>query len=345
MTGRTLGALLLYFAAAARAAWIPNGTPTNEAVLEPVVMVSVSGGGCTGTKVGPNTILTAAHCFDRVAPSAPQIVVMEPRSGAVYFAREFVIHPRYDSTAIALIETVLQGVTCWDCLDAKAKAALVSVGKAYLDVQRYDLAAVKLPSQTAFGTHPLGGREIPLLDPAARLKPKDAITIVGYGDNDQTDATGSLLRRKGQNEIVVVGHGMAFFAGVTRDEPAGSPDKRQAGVGSGDSGGPVLVEGAVAAVNVCHSPPAELWSEVLENALGSAARQSVDAALARRPGLALDWAVTLSSPESISFLRQIETKGYLIGWSGSAGARTLPSGALKSPTLESLQRDGAAAFR
>ncbi|OYZ22341.1 MAG: hypothetical protein B7Y39_07645 [Bdellovibrio sp. 28-41-41] len=56
--------------------WALNGTPVNEedAVSTPVVSLIYRNSnqtriGCTGTKIGPKLVLSAAHCFDRNLPT------------------------------------------------------------------------------------------------------------------------------------------------------------------------------------------------------------------------------------------------------------------------------------
>lgn len=71
-------------------------------------------------------------------------------------------------------------------------------------------------------------------------KANDTITIVGFGLSDAEDPRSSGVKRKGSNLLDTRGDGLLVFSGVVR---GAEENGRESASASGDSGGPMLVDG------------------------------------------------------------------------------------------------------
>jgi hypothetical protein len=67
-----------------------------------------------------------------------------------------------------------------------------------------------------------------------------------YGSRGEQTGQGSGTKRKGQNKIVEVREGMIRFYGVPTATDRNVPQGFESASGSGDSGGPLLIDGALA---------------------------------------------------------------------------------------------------
>lgn len=109
-------------------------------------------GSCTGSFFGQRTdlIVTAAHCFDDLSTAKPPLVVVafRPRSAATYFpAERYLVHPEYRSSDNA-------------------------------NGTPFDVAVLKLTQRV--GSGPDGALPLPL---AERMpQPDDTLLGLGYGD-------------------------------------------------------------------------------------------------------------------------------------------------------------------
>lgn len=176
---------------------------------------------CTGTFVNDSQVLTAAHCvYDLVqANRSPSFMtfnkVQADGTSKRIAAVRLEYHPGYT----------------------------VETGK----LSNHDLAIVTFPRGSAPGT--------------TGLYPKEAsvgqkFTIVGFGLNDyrydssgkQTGAAGSGIKRKGENQIAELDQGMIRFYGVPTAQDPNVAQGQDVASGSGDSGGPLFIAGALAAV-------------------------------------------------------------------------------------------------
>jgi secreted trypsin-like serine protease len=204
---------------------VTNGLQATAGEFPSVVLLHFSTGGysssiCTGTFVNDAQVVTAAHCvYDvlkagRSASSMTFSKVMTNGSTQRIAATKLQYHPGY---------TVVPG-----------------------KLSKHDLAVVTFPRYSAPATTkfypntPYVGQKF---------------TIVGFGVNDykydasgQQYGTGSGIKRKGQNEISQVSNGFIQFHGVHKASDPKVPLGQDSASGSGDSGGPLLISGALAGV-------------------------------------------------------------------------------------------------
>lgn len=201
---------------------VTNGLKASAEYPSVVLLQFSAGAGsaiCTGTFVNDAQVVTAAHCvYDllkagRSAASMYITTEVAGRSERVN-ATNLQYHPGY---------TVVPG-----------------------KLSNHDLAVVTFPANSA---------------PAiTNLYPKtpsvgQKFTIVGFGVNDyrydstgEQTGTGSGVKRKGENQIYQVESGMIRFYGVPTASDPLIAQGQDAASGSGDSGGPMLIDGALAAV-------------------------------------------------------------------------------------------------
>ena len=112
-------------------------------------------------------------------------------------------------------------------------------------MNEHEIAVVSFPRGSAPGTTPLY---------ASEPQEGQEFTIVGYGLNNysygshgEQTGNGSGVKRKGKNRIAEVSSGMIRFYGVPTAADRSTPLGQDSASGSGDSGGPLLIDGALAA--------------------------------------------------------------------------------------------------
>jgi secreted trypsin-like serine protease len=203
---------------------VTNGLQATANEYPSVVLLHFSTGGynssiCTGTFVNDAQVVTAAHCvYDllKAGRSASSMTFSKVSSTGTtrVAATKLQYHPGY---------TVVPG-----------------------KLSNHDLAVVTFPRYSAPATTkfypntPYVGQKF---------------TIVGFGVNDykydasgQQYGTGSGIKRKGQNEISRVSNGFIQFEGVHKASDPKVALGQDSASGSGDSGGPLLISGALAGV-------------------------------------------------------------------------------------------------
>ncbi|WP_141735154.1 trypsin-like serine protease [Oligoflexus tunisiensis] len=204
---------------------VTNGKTATTGEYPSVILLRFSMGYstsiCTGTFVNDAQVVTAAHCvYDLVKRgySASSMSfdkkLSDGRSQRIA-ATDLEYHPGY---------TVVPG-----------------------RLSNHDLAVVTFPRYSAPATTKLYPRT-----PSVGQK----FTIVGYGVNDydysssgqQTGTNGSGVKRKGENTIEQVSGGFIRFTGVPSSSSSKVALGQDSASGSGDSGGPMLINGALAAV-------------------------------------------------------------------------------------------------
>ncbi len=201
---------------------VTNGLPANEEFPSVIMLqfqLAQGSGICTGTFVNDSQVVTAAHCVHDLIeagaqPSSISFVRKNARGSAVKVAAlAMEHHPDYQ----------------------------VEEGK----LNEHDLAVVTFPRGAAPGTTPLF---------AGEAQEGQEFTIVGfglnnysYGSHGEQTGNGSGVKRKGNNRIAEVSQGMIRFYGVPTATDRAVPLGQESASGSGDSGGPLFIKGALAA--------------------------------------------------------------------------------------------------
>ena len=174
---------------------------------------------CTGTFVNDSQVVSAAHCIvavlDGGGDASSMKFVNEHSDGSVteVSALKFAYHPDYVNDPTVL--------------------------------NKNDIAVLTFPKGSAPAAVKLYG---------GRPKVGQDFTIVGFGLNDYERDTqgnqvgsGGGVKRMGTNKIQRISDGMIEFTGVPTAADEVIPQGQSVASGSGDSGGPLLIEGALAA--------------------------------------------------------------------------------------------------
>lgn len=183
------------------------------------------GSTCTGTWIGENTILTAAHCTGD-GPSDAE--------GKVADAEIVVFEVTDHSTMPKQTRLITRVLEVYRNKQWEAK-------KGY---NRYDLALLKTEAKTA-NERPRGEARISRVAP---LK-GEAIEIVGYGYYDMSTfgKKGDDQKRVGRNKIADVSQGFINITGEVKDKTGGATGEASS-AGQGDSGGPMFRKGELIGV-------------------------------------------------------------------------------------------------
>ncbi|MBI4346949.1 MAG: trypsin-like serine protease [Elusimicrobia bacterium] len=317
---------------AASAGRIPNGIPSRDvpAVVELEIEDRFR---CTGTVVGPDTVLTAAHCLLESDPHAPDIDVLFV-DGTKRRAVRSLSHPRYDAAEKERVNDVVLGAGAWAELSPAERERVRAAALSNMADASHDLAVMLLDGQA-----PAEARlPVKLLGSSAEHQGR-AVTVMGYGQNDLTAwfMDGSGARRSGTNVVRAVWEGLLLTAGMPRDRVyrwgglATRPDGGEAGIGHGDSGGPMLDAHGVVGVNVAFVTAAAQF-EAIDEALGPEGAELVR--LTRGGERMLNVTASLSDPANAAFLRLAVAHGYRVDFWTPPPAKTSPV----SPASESLER-------
>ncbi|SMF28436.1 trypsin-like serine protease [Pseudobacteriovorax antillogorgiicola] len=199
---------------------VANGIEIPETTFPSVVLLYDQAGSiCTGTFITEEIVLTAAHCS---------------MSGDV-------------NTRTGEVDLTLGIIEIEDAAEGKAKLVAQST-KIYRNplwdsngrnVNRYDLGVVYFPKGTARAVSDLT---------AGSARSGDEFTIVGYGlnqTNDLQDGSSAGIKRIGYNTVSSVSGGFIQFTGQTETT---NGDGSDASSSSGDSGGPLFIDGELAGV-------------------------------------------------------------------------------------------------
>ncbi|WP_176736843.1 trypsin-like serine protease [Oligoflexus tunisiensis] len=203
---------------------VTNGIEIPESEFPSVVFIVAQTpeglANCTATFVNDSQAVSAGHCVEGTSERNP----------AVYLIEQKIVAGRLQLRAVAKAQRWFRDAS-YDINDG---------------VGPLDVSVINFPADTAPGTS-----ELAVSDP----KVDDELTIVGYGNNrnyvdsyGQLSGSGSGKKRKGTNTVGnVTDDGMIQFLGLP--EAASEVEAgRYALSGSGDSGGPLFIEGRLAGV-------------------------------------------------------------------------------------------------
>ena len=201
---------------------VTNGAKAGAAfpaVVSLNLQAGQTSGMCTGTFVNDSQVVSAAHCIFAVleggGDASSMKFVNERSDGSVTetSALKFAYHPDYVNDPTVL--------------------------------NKNDIAVLTFPRGSAPAAVRLYGR---------RPKVGQNFTIVGFGLNDYDRDTqgnqvgsGGGVKRMGTNKIQSISNGMIEFTGVPTAADGVIPQGQNVASGSGDSGGPLLIDGALAA--------------------------------------------------------------------------------------------------
>jgi len=234
-----------------------NGASTTK--HPSVVMLLASDSLCTGTFIAHNALFTASHCISRSSTGGKRYV-----SGASFVEAD-------------LGDAFAEGVAP---LRAYSVGPNAGDGSSATPGEQ-DLAILIFPDDTAPATSPLY---------SGTPGNGDDITLVGYGITRVTDGTGSdgcgtFKKRVGSNRLVVSSSLDGLYYEGRADTDASSGDTSDSVNASGDSGGPVFIDGALAGI------------------VSAAGRGSSGSSLGS--DMAQSYAVDLSLEESREFIEQV----------------------------------------
>jgi secreted trypsin-like serine protease len=203
---------------------VTNGIEIAETDYPSVVMIVANTpeglANCTATFVNDSQAVSAAHCVEGTSERNPEL----------YLVEQTMVNGRPQMRAVAKAQRWYRDAT-YDINEG---------------VGPLDLSVITFPSNTAPATS-----DIAVVDP----KVEDELTIVGYGNNrnyvtsmGQIGGSGSGKKRKGTNLVGnVTAEGMIQFIGLPQS--VSDVEKGQYALsGSGDSGGPLFINGRLAGV-------------------------------------------------------------------------------------------------
>ncbi len=253
-----------------------NGKETSDypsvGLLAELDEKNVIGGTCSGTWVGPNTMITAAHCI--TAGSETELVFLKGNSvstGETIQDAEKIVATGVKPTKVIINAEELK--------HGNLENDLIEMNIAYKDMAILIFASDVAPATTKIlNRHPTN---------------KEAAVIVGFGATSSAVRTAEAgeksIKRVGKNHVVVRDELneafpdllIMFGRGDTKDASGKAIDSLS---GAGDSGGPIFIDGALAGVVSNGADSAEvknLAEQVGENADNMTVYAALDSAFAK----------------------------------------------------------------
>lgn len=198
---------------------VTNGTEISNSEFPAVVLLydEKVGSICTGTFVTETIVLTAAHCT--MGGELGENGVVDHELKIIELDKSEEKSAKLVATSSKVIRNPL-----WD-----------AAGR---NVNRYDLGLVFFEPGVSKGIRRISR------DPA---EVGDEFTIVGFGLNtsNPSDSSSAGIKRKGVNLVSEVSGGFLQFVGKNKTT---NGDGSDVAAGSGDSGGPLLINGEIAGV-------------------------------------------------------------------------------------------------
>lgn len=293
---------------------ITNGYPTflYPGVVSLTLIVSSSPAKCTGTVIGPNAILTAAHCLKNATLGA----IYQKNGEPIFISDQVVIPKEYSDLENQIEDLKMESIAeqIMHKRDLFEDAPEISTKKSRLKFQQsfYDLAIAIVNDATL-------PPPVPILQSADTKEfLNQEITLVGYGRNDLRRPLSVddrfPTKRMGTNRILIGWENLFFYLSTIHpslDAFGGYlhySDGKWAGNGNGDSGGPVLFQNKVIGV-ISHISGTEDPDVNSMYCSYSIPQMPELIRVAKKVDFQINTAVSLSSPWAKKFLEEAKEQG------------------------------------
>lgn len=187
---------------------------------------------CTGTFIGDNALITAGHCIDDSPNGGVVALIVDSYDTAVVNTEAGFEQAR--QRGVTALQVFHHGLTHNELISSKGEAM-------NLDKTNLDLAVVLFPNGTSKYASPLA---------EVGVKQGDKGLIVGFGQASFSPSERSTHAKKREGDVVVAGPqtGVGLISLYSRDL-SGKLGTAYASSASGDSGGPLFVNGTLAGVS------------------------------------------------------------------------------------------------